>query len=312
MYRSPWRRVAFIVASVIVPIIANGMRAVGIVALGHVLGSAKAAATDHVLYGWLFFSLVILMLIALGLPFREDIGPTRGPARSVACGASGRAVGDGIGAGRRSPASWSIARRCQSGGGDAARPRRPTANGRRTGAEFRSGLHRRRVRDADAVGCRRAPRHAAHRLRRADLDVQIVVFGVHSTAAPVLAAERVLTVIPNITHDENFETESVRLPVTGGAANPWRLIRSTRPGPMVAVAIWVDGKPAGGGLRMRARLAWESLMGAPTGPVLVTVRPEQKRYLAADRSRPRDRGEAGKHAVTGRSGGADRARRPGH
>ena len=83
MYRSPWRRVAFIAASVVVPIIANGMRAVGIVALGHVLGSAQAAATDHVLYGWMFFSLVILILIALGLPFREDIGPTRGPARSV-------------------------------------------------------------------------------------------------------------------------------------------------------------------------------------------------------------------------------------
>ena len=109
-------------------------------------------------------------------------------------------------------------------------------------------------------------------------DLRIVVFGVHSTAAPVLGAERVLTVIPNITHDENFETESVRLPVKGGAGRPWRLIRSTRPGPMVAVAIWVDGKPAGGGLRMRARLAWESLMGAPVGPVLVTVRPEQKQY----------------------------------
>ena len=73
--------------------------------------------------------------------------------------------------------------------------------------------------------------------------------------------------------------------MTGGAANPWRLIRSTRPGPMVAVAIWVDGKPAGGGLRMRARLAWESLMGAPTGPVLVTVRPEQRYRLPTEAAR---------------------------
>ena len=71
----------FIAASIVVPIIANGLRALGIVALGHVLGSAQAAATDHVLYGWMFFSLVILLLIALGLPFREDIGPYRGAGR---------------------------------------------------------------------------------------------------------------------------------------------------------------------------------------------------------------------------------------
>ena len=46
MYRSPWRRVAFVVVSMIVPIIANGFRALGIVVLGHVLGSAEAAATE--------------------------------------------------------------------------------------------------------------------------------------------------------------------------------------------------------------------------------------------------------------------------
>lgn len=72
IYRSPLRRGVFIVASIIVPVIANGLRALGIVTLGHVLGSAQAAETDHVLYGWMFFSIVILLLIMLGLPFRED------------------------------------------------------------------------------------------------------------------------------------------------------------------------------------------------------------------------------------------------
>ncbi len=37
--------------------------------------SAEAAATDHVLDGWIFFSIVILLLIAVGLPFREDGEP---------------------------------------------------------------------------------------------------------------------------------------------------------------------------------------------------------------------------------------------
>ena len=75
MYRSPLRRALFIGASMIVPIIANGFRALGIVALGHFLGSARAVEADHVLYGWIFYSIVILVLIALGLPFRQDRQP---------------------------------------------------------------------------------------------------------------------------------------------------------------------------------------------------------------------------------------------
>ena len=72
MYRSALRRAVFIGVSIVVPIIANGFRALGIVALGHYLGSAEAVEADHVLYGWVFFSIVILILIVLGLPFRED------------------------------------------------------------------------------------------------------------------------------------------------------------------------------------------------------------------------------------------------
>ena len=83
MYRSPLRRGVFILVSILVPIIANGFRAIGIVYLGYFLGSAEAAAADHILYGWIFFSLVILLLIALGLPFREDELSTRSASRFV-------------------------------------------------------------------------------------------------------------------------------------------------------------------------------------------------------------------------------------
>jgi exosortase A len=72
IFRSFWRRVSFIALSLFVPVIANGFRALGIVWLGHALGSAKAAATDHVLYGYIFFSIVLALLILLGLPFRQD------------------------------------------------------------------------------------------------------------------------------------------------------------------------------------------------------------------------------------------------
>ncbi len=62
-YRSPGRRALFIVASVIIPIVANGVRALGIVLLGAALGSAEAAAADHIIYGWVFFSIVMLLLV---------------------------------------------------------------------------------------------------------------------------------------------------------------------------------------------------------------------------------------------------------
>lgn len=74
IFRSTGRRLLFIAISLVVPVIANGFRALGIVWLGHALGSAQAAATDHVLYGYIFFSIVLAALILLGLPFREDGG----------------------------------------------------------------------------------------------------------------------------------------------------------------------------------------------------------------------------------------------
>lgn len=73
MYRSWKRRVAFIVVSIVVPIVANGFRVLGIVVLGWILGNAEAAVADHLIYGWVFFSLVSLILILLGLPFRQAV-----------------------------------------------------------------------------------------------------------------------------------------------------------------------------------------------------------------------------------------------
>ena len=77
IYRTAGRRTLFIIASIIIPIIANGLRAFGIVWLGYALSSAQAAAADHLIYGWIFFSFVILLLILAGLPFRQDTLPSR-------------------------------------------------------------------------------------------------------------------------------------------------------------------------------------------------------------------------------------------
>jgi exosortase A len=73
MYRSFARRAVFIALSVAVPIAANGLRALGIIVLAHLEGSAAAVEADHVLYGWFFFTLVIIILIAIGMTFSQKI-----------------------------------------------------------------------------------------------------------------------------------------------------------------------------------------------------------------------------------------------
>jgi EpsI family protein len=81
MYQSVVRRALFITLSLVVPIAANGMRALGIIVLAHLEGSAAAVEADHVLYGWFFFTLVIIILIAIGMTFAQKID-RRIPVRS--------------------------------------------------------------------------------------------------------------------------------------------------------------------------------------------------------------------------------------
>jgi exosortase A len=75
MYRSRVRWIAFVALSVIVPILANGVRAFGIIALAEWTGSAAAIEADHIIYGWVFFTFVTLLLIAIGMRFADDRKP---------------------------------------------------------------------------------------------------------------------------------------------------------------------------------------------------------------------------------------------
>ncbi|HEY3909580.1 MAG TPA: exosortase A [Stellaceae bacterium] len=88
MYRSWLRRAAFILLSLTVPIGANGLRALGILVLAHLEGSATAVEADHILYGWLFFSLVILLLIAIGMSFVDKSESRDPPPARSATGSS--------------------------------------------------------------------------------------------------------------------------------------------------------------------------------------------------------------------------------
>ena len=65
------RRLVFVGLSIIVPIIANGVRAFGIVYLAHVSDNTIAVGFDHIIYGWIFFAFVIFILFAIGSLFRD-------------------------------------------------------------------------------------------------------------------------------------------------------------------------------------------------------------------------------------------------
>jgi exosortase A len=71
-YRSLARRLVFIALSVIVPIIANGVRAYMIVMTGHLSDMQLAVGVDHLIYGWIFFGIVMLLLFWIGSFWRED------------------------------------------------------------------------------------------------------------------------------------------------------------------------------------------------------------------------------------------------
>lgn len=72
-YRSPLRRGLFVLVSIIVPIVANTLRAYGIVMLGHLSGMTLATGVDHLVYGWLFFGIVVALMFWIGSYFRDDL-----------------------------------------------------------------------------------------------------------------------------------------------------------------------------------------------------------------------------------------------
>ena len=71
-YNSLWRRILFILVSIVVPIIANGIRAYGIVMIAHLSDFNLATGVDHIVYGWIFFSIVLVLMFWVGSFFRDN------------------------------------------------------------------------------------------------------------------------------------------------------------------------------------------------------------------------------------------------
>jgi exosortase A len=69
--QSAKRRIIFMCISILFPIIANAIRVFGIIMTGYLTDMEHAVGADHLIYGWVFFSLVIVCLLGIGELVRE-------------------------------------------------------------------------------------------------------------------------------------------------------------------------------------------------------------------------------------------------
>ena len=81
IYKSWIRRFLFVAASIVVPIVANGVRAYSIVLLAHRVNHNLAVGVDHIIYGWIFFAFIMLLLFILGFRWHET--PLNDSASSI-------------------------------------------------------------------------------------------------------------------------------------------------------------------------------------------------------------------------------------
>ena len=65
-YRSFSKRALFILAIALLSIVANGLRAYGIVVIGHLTNMEYGAGGDHEFYGWLFYGFFVFWIFYLG------------------------------------------------------------------------------------------------------------------------------------------------------------------------------------------------------------------------------------------------------
>lgn len=85
-YRTMSRRLVFVGLAILVPLIANWLRAYMIVMLGHLSGNRIAVGVDHIIYGWVFFGVVMGLLFWIAPRWLREKVPepdaVRGPIDS--------------------------------------------------------------------------------------------------------------------------------------------------------------------------------------------------------------------------------------
>ena len=89
-YQSNTRRAVFMLVSILAPILANWLRAYLIVMLGHVSGNELAVGADHLVYGWVFFGIIIMVMFMVGARWSEPDAAPPVHAASLSAGKGDR------------------------------------------------------------------------------------------------------------------------------------------------------------------------------------------------------------------------------
>ena len=71
MYRNWQKAILFLLACFVVPVIANGFRALGIVLLAYWSDNRIAVGVDHIVYGWGFLVVILLILMLIGARYAD-------------------------------------------------------------------------------------------------------------------------------------------------------------------------------------------------------------------------------------------------
>ena len=82
-YQGARKRLIFVAVSLVLPVLANWVRAYIIVMLGHLSDNQIATGVDHLVYGWVFFGVVILALFFIGARWADPEDGDRLEAEAV-------------------------------------------------------------------------------------------------------------------------------------------------------------------------------------------------------------------------------------
>lgn len=81
-YNKLYKRAIFIFLSIVIPIIANGFRAYMIVMIGHLSNMELAVGIDHLIYGAVFFAIIIFMMFYVGSFWRDPSPEANGSSHT--------------------------------------------------------------------------------------------------------------------------------------------------------------------------------------------------------------------------------------
>lgn len=70
-YQRTWKRLVFLALCIVVPLAANAARAYTIVWIAHKSNMKYAVGIDHLIYGWIFFGVIIGLLFYIGSLWRD-------------------------------------------------------------------------------------------------------------------------------------------------------------------------------------------------------------------------------------------------